>query len=119
MHESSDGCKIGLVDQTEGLQSVCTAMFCAYWEEAVVIEVNIAMGLWDVHDGHIEDTDQQIEGGNQVREDRKQLALGSYKQQPGCVERASLVGCPLPSDGQIKVAAEEILQQYSSVTSLN
>lgn len=116
MHESSDSCEVGLVDQAQRLQRVCASSLCAHWEEAVVIQINITMRCWDVHDGHIEDADQQVEGGHQIREGRKQLRLGSDKQQPGRIKRARLVSCTLTCNGQVKVAAKEVLHQHKCHT---
>lgn len=112
MHESSDCCEIGFVDQTQGLQCVCTTGFCAQWEEAVVIEIHNPMGSWDMLDSHIEDTDQQIERSHKIWKGREQLRLGSNKQQPGSIERAGLVCSPLSTDGQVKITTEEILQEW-------
>lgn len=71
MHECPDSWQVGFVDQTQGLQRVGASCLCAHREEAVVLEIHIAVGGWYVCDGHVQHTDQEVEGSNQVREGRE------------------------------------------------
>ena len=110
MHECPDSWQIGFVNQTQGLQRVSASCLCAHREEAVVLEIDVAVGGWYVGDRHIQHTDQEVEGSNQVREGREQLRFGCDKQQPGRTKGTGLVCGSLPTDAYIEVTPKQVLQ---------
>lgn len=72
------------------------------------------MCSWDVNNGNIQYADQQVEGCNQIRKGGQKLGFCCDEQQPCTEKGASIVCCTLCTDGEVKIASEQILQERST-----